>query len=76
MIEVKNISKSFDGKTVLNNFSSTFEPGKINLIIGKSGSGKTIAVKCMLGLFDIDSGGVFFDNRDFVNIPEYEKKDI
>jgi len=76
MIEVKNISKSFDGKKVLNNFSSTFEPGKINLIIGKSGSGKTIAVKCMLGLFAIDSGGVFFDNRDFVNIPEYEKKDI
>lgn len=76
MIEVKNISKSFDGKKVLDNFSSKFETGKINLIIGKSGSGKTIAVKCMLGLFEIDSGGVFFDNRDFVNIPEYEKKDI
>jgi len=76
MIEVKSISKSFDGKKVLDNFSSKFETGKINLIIGKSGSGKTIAVKCMLGLFEIDSGGVFFDNRDFVNIPEYEKKDI
>ena len=76
MIEVKNLSKSFDGKKVLDNFSSKFETGKINLIIGKSGSGKTIAVKCMLGLFEIDSGDVFFDNRDFVNIPEYEKKDI
>tara|TARA_B100001250_G_scaffold178792_1_gene153695 strand:+ start:3306 stop:4058 length:753 start_codon:yes stop_codon:yes gene_type:complete len=76
MIEVKNISKSFDGKKVLDNFSSKFETGKINLIIGKSGSGKTIAVKCMLGLFSIDSGGVFFDNRDFINITEYEKKDI
>jgi len=76
MIETKNITKSFDEKKVVDNFSADFKPGKINLIIGKSGSGKTMVVKCMLGLFEIDSGGVFFNNRDFTNISEYQKKEI
>jgi len=76
MIEVKNITKSFGAKTVLNNFSSIFEQGKINLIIGKSGSGKTISIKCMLGLHVVDSGSILFDNSDFINISEYEKKKI
>ena len=68
MIEIKNIIKSFGDKVVLNNLSSKFEQGKINLIIGKSGSGKTMAIKCMLGLFTIDAGGVFFNKRNFINM--------
>ena len=76
MIEVKNINKSFADKKVLNNFSSYFETGKMNLIIGKSGSGKTMAVKCMLGLFSVDSGDILFNGRDFINISEYEKTKI
>ena len=76
MITIKNINKSFGEKNVLTNVSSIFETGKINLIIGKSGSGKTIAVKCMLGLFKVDSGEILFDNRDFTNMLEYEKKEI
>tara|TARA_B100000579_G_scaffold438045_1_gene471341 strand:+ start:2348 stop:3100 length:753 start_codon:yes stop_codon:yes gene_type:complete len=76
MIEVKNINKSFADKKVLNNFSGYFETGKMNLIIGKSGSGKTMAVKCMLGLFSVDSGDILFNGRDFINISEYEKTKI
>ena len=76
MISIKNISKSFGQKVVLNNVTSTFEKGKVNLIIGKSGSGKTVAIKCMLGLFNIDSGGIFFDDRDFINIKESDRKEI
>ena len=76
MIQIKNITKSFGDKIVLNNLSADFEVGKINLIIGKSGSGKTMAIKCMLGLFNIDSGSIFFDKRDFINIDKQEKKNI
>ena len=76
MIEVKNINKSFADKKVLNNFSGYFETGKMNLIIGKSGSGKTMAVKCMLGLFSVDSGDILFNGRDFINISEYKKTKI
>ena len=76
MIKVQNIIKSFGEKVVLNGFSSKFEKGKINLIIGKSGSGKTMAVKCMLGLHRVDSGSITFNNRDFINISEYDKKEV
>tara|TARA_B100000902_G_C27196375_1_gene856704 strand:- start:18 stop:770 length:753 start_codon:yes stop_codon:yes gene_type:complete len=76
MIRISKINKSFGQKVVLNNLSSSFEKGKVNLIIGKSGSGKTVAIKSMLGLFDIDSGGVFFDDRDFINIKKSERKEI
>ena len=76
MIETKNITKSFGDKIVLNNFSSVFEQGKINFIIGKSGSGKTMSIKCMLGLHLVDSGSILFDNIDFINISKYEKKKI
>ena len=68
MIIIENINKSFGNKIVLNNLSSRFEKGKINFIIGKSGSGKTMAVKCMLGLHRLDSGNIFFDNRNFFDI--------
>ena len=76
MIVVENINKSFGDKHVLNNLSANFSAGKINLIIGKSGSGKTMAIKCMLGLHPIDSGSIIFNDRDFVNISDSQRKNI
>jgi phospholipid/cholesterol/gamma-HCH transport system ATP-binding protein len=63
MIKVENIKKSFDDIPVLKGISATFEKGKTNLIIGQSGSGKTVFLKCLLGLFSIDSGKIFFENK-------------
>ena len=76
MIRIENINKSFGDKQVLNNLSANFSAGKINLIIGKSGSGKTMAIKCMLGLHPIDSGNIIFNDRDFVNISDRKRKEI
>ena len=56
MIQLRDIKKAFDGREVLKGISMTFEPGKTNLIIGQSGSGKTVLLKCMLGLHQPDSG--------------------
>ena len=72
MITIKNLYKTFDGGVVLNYISSEFENGKTNLIIGQSGSGKTVLLKCILGLFGIDSGEIFFGNKSFqkMNIKE------
>ncbi|MDD2799602.1 MAG: ATP-binding cassette domain-containing protein [Bacteroidales bacterium] len=64
MIEVKNIFKSFDGKQILSDINAVFEAGKTNLIIGQSGSGKTVLVKCIVGLFSPDSGQVLYNNRN------------
>jgi len=76
MIKVDSINKSFGDKTVLNNFSAIFEAGKINLIIGRSGSGKTMTIKCMLGLYQVDAGNIFFGERNFTTLSGIEKKDI
>ena len=76
MIEVKELTKSFGDKLVLENLSTTFSSGKINLIIGRSGSGKTVAIKSMLGLHSIDSGGIYFDNRNFSIMNDNDKKKI
>ena len=76
MIEVKNVVKGFGGNIVLNNISATFFPGKINLIIGRSGSGKTVAIKSMLGLHEIDSGSISFNQRDFSSISKNEQQNI
>ena len=76
MIIVDSISKSFSGNLVLDNFSSKFEPGRINLIIGRSGSGKTMTIKCMLGLHKVDSGSVYFDNRNFISSSERDRKKL
>ena len=65
MIEVKNIKKSFAGKTVLNDISATFDKGKTNMIIGASGTGKSVLLKTIVGLFTPDSGAVLYDNREF-----------
>ena len=61
MIRVNNISKSFEDSEVLNGISTVFEKGKTNLIIGQSGSGKTVFLKCLLGLFETNSGQIFFE---------------
>ena len=63
MIDVKNIYKSFNQTTVLNNISANFEKSKTNLVIGQSGSGKTVFIKCMLGLINIDKGKIKFENN-------------
>ncbi len=76
MIEVKNISKSFNGTPVLKNISAKFIPGQANLIIGQSGSGKTVLTKCMVGLMPVDEGEVQFDGRDFLAMDFKEKKVI
>ena len=74
MIEVKNLYKSFEGKEVLKDISTTFEDGKTNLIIGQSGSGKTVLMKNLVGLLDPTSGQVLYDGRDFVGMSKHEKE--
>ena len=64
MIEEKNITKSFEGRPVLKNISTVFEDGKTNLIIGRSGSGKTVMIKNIIGLMRPDSGQILYDGRD------------
>ncbi len=73
MIEVKNLCKSFDGKEVLKGISAVFEDGKTNLIIGQSGSGKTVLMKNLVGLLDPTAGQVLYDGRDFVQMSKREK---
>ncbi|PCJ80374.1 MAG: ABC transporter ATP-binding protein [Bacteroidetes bacterium] len=76
MIEVKNISKSFGKHTVLKNVSATFEKGKVNFIIGRSGSGKSVLTKCTVGLLEPDDGHVFFDGRNFTTMNRRQRKEI
>lgn len=76
MIKIENISKSFGDNLVLDDISATFERGKTNLIIGQSGSGKTVLTKICIGLFEPDCGIVTFDNRPFSNTKEKKRIDI
>ncbi len=76
MIEVKNISKGFSNKKVLHNIDTVFEKGKTNLIIGQSGSGKTVMMKCCIGLLDPDLGSIEFDQRPFSSLSEKKRTDI
>ena len=76
MIEIKNISKSFSGVKVLDDISFTFKKGQTNLIIGKSGSGKSVLTKCIVGLIEPDQGDVIFDGRSFRGINEKKRKKI
>ena len=73
MIEVKNLYKSFDSIEVLKDISTVFENGKTNLIIGQSGSGKTVLMKNLVGLLDPTSGQILYDGRDFVQMSKQEK---
>lgn len=65
MIEVKNLFKSYDGEFVLNDVSAKFEQGKCNLIIGRSGSGKTVLLKSIVGLIQVDEGEIWYDDQKF-----------
>jgi len=76
MIEVKNIKKSFDGKTILNGVNVNMNPGQCNLIIGSSGSGKTVFMKCLVGLFKPDSGEILYGGKDFVTMNNEDRKEI
>ena len=73
MIEIKNLYKSFDQQEVLKDISALFESGKTNLIIGQSGSGKTVLMKNLVGLLDPTSGEVLYDGRNFVAMDKKEK---
>ena len=74
MIQLKSLYKSFEGKTVLEDINFTFENGKTNLIIGQSGSGKTVLMKCIVGLYTPERGEVLYDNRDLIKMGKKEKK--
>lgn len=76
MIKVKNISKSFSGLEILKDISFEFEKGKTNLIIGKSGSGKSVLTKCIVGLFEPDTGEVYYNDRNFLKLKSKEKKEV
>lgn len=74
MIEVKNISKQFNDRKILNNISVTFEKGHTNLIIGGSGSGKTVFMKCMVGLLEPDEGEIKYDGKIFTGLDDDQRK--
>ena len=76
MIEVKNIYKSFGKNEVLKGISTRFEKGKTNLIIGRSGSGKTVLLKSILGLYDVDDGDIWYDDRNFTEMKHKERKKL
>jgi len=72
MIEVNNLTKAFEGRTVINDVSVVFETGKTNLIIGRSGSGKTVLLKNVIGLMKPDAGEIFFDGRNLLTMSKKE----
>ena len=76
MIRAEHIFKSFDGRTVLDDISVEFETGKTNLIIGQSGSGKTVLLKCLVGLHAVDSGEIFYDDIRYTALGFKERKAI
>jgi phospholipid/cholesterol/gamma-HCH transport system ATP-binding protein len=76
MIEVKNIKKSFNGKDVIQDVSCTMDTGKCNLIIGSSGSGKTVFMKCLVGLFSPDSGDILYGGQNFTKMNIDERKEV
>lgn len=76
MLEINDLHKSFGEYQVLKGVSTFFEKGKTSMVIGQSGSGKTVFVKCMLGLFEPDQGEISYDGRVFKNLDESEKRDI
>lgn len=76
MIELKNIQKKFGDKTILHDVSATMQEGKCNLIIGSSGSGKTVLMKCMVGLFEIDGGEILYENKNFTTMNSEERKQL
>ena len=76
MIEIRNIYKSFEQKEVLKNISKVFNKGETNLIIGRSGSGKTVLLKSIVGLHDVDQGQILYDDRDFTTMSTKLRKKL
>jgi phospholipid/cholesterol/gamma-HCH transport system ATP-binding protein len=76
MIEIKDLKKSFNDKTVINGVSAVMQTGKCNLIIGSSGSGKTVFMKCLVGLFEPDSGEISYGGQSFTSMNEEERKGL
>ena len=76
MIRADHISKTFDGREVLKDISVEFDTGKTNLIIGRSGSGKTVLLKSLVGLHDVDRGLIFFDDTCYTKLGFKERKAI
>src|SRR4051812_24700537 len=76
MIEVKNIKKSFEDKTVLDDVNAVMQSGKTNLIIGTSGSGKTVLMKIMIGLMSPDKGSVLYEGQDLTQMDDKQQKVI
>jgi phospholipid/cholesterol/gamma-HCH transport system ATP-binding protein len=76
MIEIRNIEKGFNGRAVISDVSATLETGKTNLIIGASGSGKTVLMKCIVGLLEPDAGSILYDGKDFTHMATDDKKEM
>ncbi len=76
MIEITGLKKSFDGREVLKGIDARFEPGKINMIIGASGSGKTVTIKCMVGLIEPDKGEIKYSGKSVLGLHIREKKKV
>ncbi|HBP45357.1 MAG TPA: ABC transporter ATP-binding protein [Flavobacteriales bacterium] len=76
MIELHNLEKSFGDHRVLKDVSANFERGKVNFVIGRSGSGKSVMTKCTVGLIEPDSGFVLFDGRDFTSMSQKDRRGI
>lgn len=76
MIEAKNVSKWFDGQRILYGINATFETGKTNLIIGQSGSGKTVFMKCLIGLLTPEEGEIIYDGRKFRSLNSEQKRQL
>ncbi len=76
MIEVNNLNKSFGDAHILKGITTSFDKGKTNLIIGQSGSGKTVFLKCLLGLFDYEEGSISYDGKIFSELSPDEKRDL
>jgi phospholipid/cholesterol/gamma-HCH transport system ATP-binding protein len=76
MLEVKQINKSFAGNQVLFDINARFEKGRVNLIIGQSGQGKSVLAKCMVGLHEVDSGEVLYDGRDFTKMNRNQRSEV
>jgi phospholipid/cholesterol/gamma-HCH transport system ATP-binding protein len=76
MIEVVDVNKSFGSNQVLYDISASFEKGRVNMIIGQSGHGKSVLAKCIVGLHEVDSGKIVFDGRDFSSMNRLQRKEI
>ena len=76
MIEIKGLNKSFGDTQILHDIDVRFETGKVNLIIGQSGQGKSVLTKCIVGLHQPETGSIRYDGRDFTKLDRKEKKEV